>query len=407
MKFYLFGENRTLERMVGTPDVRQYEDNSTLIFMSVKGVTAGNYTDYSARFSASPNGVNQPLTDYITDFGTMELDGTIYWGYKYFISSKFTQISGPLIANLVLESGNETLITQGVVLQVNPSSLSSNWNQNINQSQWYALIKYCAQMRNPDLGVINRSYLDSYYGAERVGSYSWFDHNGKAHVVFIGYDSVTEQTSQVDFSYTSTTMVMTARRHLNGSWAPWAEISAGGSAQSTSFDDSDTGIDANNVQEALEALDRLISNPFSICKSLVQPIRQLTPLENWTATKVGSSYYVLAYDGDEPSEAKREEYLLYMTGTPKLRSDDDFQHLTMDEAGTVYDFRLIGNEFRAYVVASIATETSVDELRQSLQELTSNVYTKAEADNIFATKTYVDGTFATKAQTWSAYPSIN
>ena len=138
MKIFIYDESRALIRTVGTPDVMQGENNATLIFMSVAGIDESNFHDYMAQFAATVGTTH--AADVITDFGPYVLDGATYYGWKYFVSSKFTQVAGVLNANLVLSSGGSTLISQTVSLNVNPSASGVTWFKGITQAQWEQLL---------------------------------------------------------------------------------------------------------------------------------------------------------------------------------------------------------------------------------------------------------------------------
>lgn len=225
MKIFIYDESRVLMRTVGTPDVMQGENNATLIFMSVAGIDETNFQNYLAQFAATI-GTSHPA-DIITDFGTYVLDGIEYKGWKYLVSSKFTQVAGVLNANLVLSSNGSTLISQTVSLNVNPSASGVTWFKNITQAQWNALVGYCIGMRNPNMGTIAQSYLDYYYGETKVGSYVYFDDGGKAHLLFVGYDSDNGITTQNDYSYTATSLKVDVRERTNNVWSSWITIGIG------------------------------------------------------------------------------------------------------------------------------------------------------------------------------------
>ena len=225
MKIFIYDENRVLMRTVGTPDIMQGENNATLIFMSVAGIDETNFQNYLAQFAATI-GTSHPA-DIITDFGTYVLDGVEYKGWKYFVSSKFTQVAGALNANLILSSGGSTLISQTVTLNVNPSASGVTWFQNITQAQWNALVGYCIGMRNPNMGTIAQSYLDYYYGETKAGSYVYFDNGGKAHLLFVGYDSDNGITTQNDYSYTLDSLKVDVRERVNNVWSSWTTIGIG------------------------------------------------------------------------------------------------------------------------------------------------------------------------------------
>ena len=396
MKIYIYDSNLTLERMAGTPDIQQYESNATLLFFSCANINLNNYTEYTAMFSATPNGATIPLNDIITEFGSMEFNGKIYWGYKYFVSAKFTQIEGPMTCNLKLESHSQTYIAATFTLNVAYSSSSAQVYSDITQAQWKALIRYCVGMRNPDMGTINYSYLDYYNDEDSVGSYTFFDQDGIPHLLFVGYDPASGEVSQTDIYHNSSAMIMRTRTY-DGSWGNWAEISPGSIASCVTFDNTGlTNINSNNVQNALEELDGFVSNPCAIVKDLVTPLRE-SALQGFTATRVGGSYYVIAKNGEDLSEEDRETYLLTMTGNAKPRNGNCYQHLAMDEDGNIYDFRMIGTQLRAYIVADLAK-------RSDLTAMRTEIMTSIAED--YLTKEEAASTYETKVQTWSSYPSL-
>ena len=252
MKIFIYDENRALIRTVGTPDVMQGENNATLIFMSVAGIDENNFHDYLAQFAATI-GTSRPA-DVITDFGTYVLDGVTYHGWKYLVSSKFTQVAGVLNANLVLSSGGSTLISQTVSLNVNPSASGVTWFKGITQAQWEQLLAYCVGLRNPNLGVLtDDGGLDAYCEAGQAGAYLYVDNGGLSHLLFVGYDEAQDRVCQTDYYNDNGALFCRQRYTAEGDWDAWGGWAVNGQASAISFDDSKSELLAGNktVQKAL------------------------------------------------------------------------------------------------------------------------------------------------------------
>lgn len=254
MKIFIYDESRVLIRAVGTPDVMQGENNATLIFMSVAGIDETNFQNYLAQFAATI-GTSHPA-DIITDFGTYVLDGIEYKGWKYFVSSKFTQAAGVLNANLVLSSNGSTLISQTVALNVNPSASGVTWFKNITQAQWEQLLAYCIGLRNPNLGELSAEGLDSYCNMGQVGGYLYLDDDGFSHLLFVGYDEAQDRVYQTDYYNNNGALICRQRyttESVDDEWTNWV-INSQASAISFNVTGLPQLTGANTVQKAIAAL---------------------------------------------------------------------------------------------------------------------------------------------------------
>lgn len=264
MKIFIYDENRVLMRTVGTPDIMQGENNATLIFMSVAGIDESNFQNYLAQFAATI-GTSHPA-DIITDFGTYVLDGVEYKGWRYFVSSKFTQVAGALNANLILSSGGSTLISQTVTLNVNPSASGQTWNQNIDLAKWYQLLAYTIGLKNPKVGVIADSYLDTYNSEGQAGSYFYFGEDGVPHLLFVGYNEDDDLIAQTDYYSDGGAMYCRSRTFSDGEWTEW-ETSDQASAISVNVTGLPQLTGANTVQKAIAALSHAVY-PIAFVTSL-------------------------------------------------------------------------------------------------------------------------------------------
>lgn len=289
MKIFIYDENRVLMRTVGTPDIMQGENNATLIFMSVAGIDESNFQNYLAQFAATI-GTSHPA-DIITDFGTYVLDGVEYKGWKYFVSSKFTQVAGALNANLILSSGGSTLISQTVTLNVNPSASGVTWFKNITQAQWEQLLAYCIGLRNPNLGELSAEGLDSYCNMGQAGGYLYLDDDGLSHLLFVSYDAERDRVYQTDY-YNEDGALLCRQRYTTESvddeWTNWVINSQ---ASAISFDDSNSNLlsGKNTVQKAIAWLEKSVT-PISFSPSLALNGFTVVDVPNSKDKKIKDAY---------------------------------------------------------------------------------------------------------------------
>ena len=342
MKIFIYDESRALIRTVGTPDVMQGENNATLIFMSVAGIDESNFHDYLAQFAATI-GTSRPA-DVITDFGTYVLDGVTYHGWKYLVSSKFTQVAGVLNANLVLSSGGSTLISQTVSLNVNPSASGVTWFKNITQAQWGQLLAYCVGLRNPNLGVLpDEGGLDAYCEAGQAGAYLYVDNGGVSHLLFVGYDEAQDRVCQTDYYNENGALLCRQRYTANGDWDAWGNWAVNSQASAISFDDSKSELLAgkNTVQKAIAWLGEsfrpinfvpsLSANGFSVVDGLDPKDKKIKDADgnNLDATGI-KEYSYRKFNGNQNAIS---------TGKAVLFTDDgSIYELVVEETLVAYHF---------------------------------------------------------------------
>lgn len=326
MKIFIYDENRVLMRTVGTPDIMQGENNATLIFMSVAGIDETNFQNYLAQFAATI-GTSHPA-DIITDFGTYVLDGVEYKGWKYFVSSKFTQVAGALNANLILSSGGSTLISQTVTLNVNPSASGQTWNQNIDLAKWYQLLAYTIGLKNPKVGVIADSYLDTYNSEGQAGSYFYFGEDGVPHLLFVGYDEDDDLIAQTDYYSDGGAMYCRSRTFSDGEWTEW-ETSDQASAISVNVSGLPQLTGANTVQKAISALAHAVY-PIAFVASL-------TPSPFTSVDVPNSKDKVIKDDlGQDLNVGGVLDYAFAMFGRYNTHAFDFDNTLIMTSDGAIY-----------------------------------------------------------------------
>lgn len=370
MKIFIYDENRVLMRTVGTPDIMQGENNATLIFMSVAGIDETNFQDYLAQFAATI-GTSHPA-DIITDFGTYVIDGVEYKGWKYFVSSKFTQVTGALNANLILSSGGSTLISQTVTLNVNPSASGVTWFKNITQAQWEQLLAYCIGLRNPNLGVVDTSadpnILDDYNSEAQLGAYLFVEaQNGNLCLLTVGYDDNDEAILQNVLSVHGSALYISTRMYEDGEWTDWTNASGAGaiSVRSNLFHKIPTASD--DVEAALVSIDKLLPNNFIMAQGFFVNLAGDNLKDvGYTFTDLGNDSYMVNF----PTGKDISDFMERMCGVRRIPAPElaNSQVIILTTGGSAYALYKSGNNYIVQLVTVYALKSSLDAVNQTLSD---------------------------------------
>lgn len=370
MKIFIYDENRVLMRTVGTPDIMQGENNATLIFMSVAGIDETNFQNYLAQFAATI-GTSHPA-DIITDFGTYVLDGVTYYGWKYFVSSKFTQVAGALNANLILSSGGSTLISQTVTLNVNPSASGVTWFKNITQAQWEQLLAYCIGLRNPNLGVVDTSadpnILDDYNSEAQLGAYLFVEaQNGNLCLLTVGYDDNDEAIVQNVLSVHGSALYISSRMYEDGEWTDWTNASGAGaiSVRSNLFHKIPTASD--DVEAALVSIDKLLPNNFIMAQDFFVNLAGDNLKDvGYTFTDLGNDSYMVNF----PSGKDVSDFMERMCGVRRIPAPElaNSQVIILTTGGSAYALYKSGNNYIVQLVTAYALKSALDAVNHTLSE---------------------------------------
>lgn len=116
MNFIVFNKDGSVKNLNFAEIITQNSDGESEIAVAVDGLSNENYT---ATFNFElPDG---SLTSLMASTYSLNVDGSIYQGYKVSLLSAQTAIAGNALLSISLTSGTSVLYTYQVVLTINPT----------------------------------------------------------------------------------------------------------------------------------------------------------------------------------------------------------------------------------------------------------------------------------------------